>query len=348
MSGKTQIDALLPNGQDVRYLKSKGLLADVTGVSDTSKLVGQAVEPFTIDGKLYAVGTGTLATTALVFNQALFTKYGLTVPKTFADLQTDAAKLKGTGISLISVPGGNIYLWPIWLMQMLQQSAQNKPVALTQSTLKTGSPDFTSAAYVGALTAMAQLGKMGVFPNGFNGVTEDAAVAQFVQQKAAMFYGGTWDISTITKQGAALKVSAVKFPTFVAGATQGGAGGVGIAAAVYGHVDPSRADLARKLVAYLTSADADTQLMTAGGSSLSLPAVKSVKPPQQSALQTQIVNDFVPTTFTFLDWYWPKEVTAVFQTGVQAVVAGQQTPAEVAKAAQAAFVSAKADGWTFN
>lgn len=348
VTGRSQVDVLLANGQDVRYLKSKNLLADITGVADTADLVGQATQPFTIDGKLYAVGTGTLSTTALVYNPAVFKKYGLTIPKTFADLQTDADKLKGTGVSLISVPGGNIYLWPIWLMQMLQQTSGNDPVTLTQNTLKAGSPDFTAKPYVDALTAMQKLGSMGVFGNGFNGVTQDAAVAQFVQQKAAMFYGGTWDLATIAKQGSALDATPLAFPTFVDGAKQGSSGGVGIAAAVYAHADPARAELDRKLAAYLASADADNTIVTAAGSGLSLPAVKSVKSALNSTLQTQIVSTFVPSTFTFLDWYWPKEVTAVFQNGVQAVVAGQQSPEDVAKAAQAAFTAAKAAGWTYN
>jgi raffinose/stachyose/melibiose transport system substrate-binding protein len=348
VQGKSQADVLFANGQDVRYLKSKSLLADVSGLVDSSTLVPPAVTPFTIDGKQYAYGTGTLSTCTFIYNTALFDKYKLTVPKTLDDLKADAAKLKGTGVSLISVPGQNIYLWPIWIMAALQQTTGGKPSEVTQQTLQTGTPAFTDPIYVKAFDAMSQLGKDGVYANGFNGVTEDAAVAGFVQQKAAMFYGGSWDISTIAQQGSKLDIKALSFPTFVPGVTSAPTGGVGIAIGVYGHVDPKRSDLARKLVTYMASKDTDTQLVAGNTGALSLPAGVGVKSGSSSALQSQLVTDFVPQTFTFLDWYWPKEVTAAFQNGIQAVVAGKQTPEQAAKAVQDAFTAAKQGGWSYS
>ncbi len=348
VQGKSQADVLFANGQDVRYLKSKSLLSDVSGLVDSSTLVPPAVTPFTIDGKQYAYGTGTLSTCTFIYNTALFDKYKLAVPKTIDDLKADAAKLTGTGVSLISVPGQNIYLWPIWIMAALQQTTDGKPSEVTAQTLQTGSPAFTDPIYVKAFDAMSQLGKAGVYANGFNGVTEDAAVAGFVQQKAAMFYGGSWDISTIAQQGSKLDIKALPFPTFAPGVTSAPTGGVGIAVGVYGHVDPKRNDLARKLVTYMASTDTDTQLVAGNTGALSLPAGVGVKSGTSSPLQSQLVSDFVPQTFTFLDWYWPKEVTAAFQNGIQAVVAGKQTPEQAAKAVQDAFDQAKQGGWSYS
>jgi raffinose/stachyose/melibiose transport system substrate-binding protein len=348
VQGKSQADVLFANGQDVRYLKSKSLLGDVSGLVDSSTLVPAAVTPFTIDGKQYAYGTGTLSTCTFIYNTALFDKYKLTVPKTLDDLKADADKLKGTGVSLISVPGQNIYLWPIWLMATLQQTTSDKPSDTTASTLQSNNPPFTDPVYVKALDAMSQLGKAGVFANGYNGVTEDAAVAAFVQQKAAMYYGGSWDLSTIAQQGSKLDLKAIPFPNFVPGVTSKPTGGVGIAVGTYGHVDPSRNALARKLVTYMASTDVDTQLVAGNTGALSLPAGVGVKSGTTSALQTQLVNDYVPNTFTFLDWYWPKEVTSAVQNGVQAVVAGKQTPEAAAKAISDAFAAAKQGGWSYS
>jgi raffinose/stachyose/melibiose transport system substrate-binding protein len=348
VTGNSQIDVLFANGQDVRYLKSKGLLADITGVVDPTTLVKPATEPFTIDGKLYAASFGTLSTTAFVYNEDLFSKYNLTVPKTFDDLRADAAKLNGTGVDLISVPGGNIYLWPIWLMQTIQQASSDQPTQTTQGTLQSDTPKFSDPIYVQAITALQDLGKAGVFAKGFNGVSQDAAVAQFTQQKAAMFYGGTWDLASIIQQGPSLKLKALSFPTFVPGATSRPAGGAAIAAGVYGKVAASHKDLAQKLVTYMTSAEVDTQLVAGGTGALSLPTTNGVTSKTQSALQDQIVQDFVPKTFTFLDWYWPSDVTTVFQNGIQAVVAGQQQPDQLAKAAEDALAQAKSGGWAFS
>jgi ABC-type glycerol-3-phosphate transport system substrate-binding protein len=162
-----------------------------------------------------------------------------------------------------------------------------------------------------------------------------------------MFFGGSWDISTIVQQAPTMDIKAFEFPNFVSGVKSTAFGGAGVAAATYGKINSSHRDLANKLVAYLASATADRQLLT-GTAAISLPTVKSVKPPTSSALQTQLVGSFLPTESTFLDWYWPKQVVAVYQQDMLGVIAGTKTPEAASKDAQAAFVAAKAAGYSFN
>lgn len=347
VNGHSQIDALLANGQDVRYLQSKGLVGNLGSTVSTTDLIPAAYEPFTIKNNLYAVGIGGVNVTAFVYNQAIFTKYGLQPPKTVDDLIAIAQKLKGTNVAPVSVPGANIYLWPIWMMQTLQQTTNNAPTKTTFSTLQTGSPSFDSAEYTAALAEMGKLGAGGVFANGWQALKEDAAVSLFSQGKAAMFFGGSWDISTIVQQAPQMDVKAFPFPNFVPGVTSTAFGGAGVAAATYGKIESSHKSLSNKLVNYLSSAAADKQLLV-GTAAISLPTVKSVTPTTHSALQTQLVNDFLPTESTFLDWYWPKQVTSVFQEEMAAVVSGSKTATDVSKDVQTAFVAAKADGWVFN
>ena len=342
-----QIDALLANGQDIRYLQGHGLVGDLGSAVNKTDLIPAAYEPFTINNKLYAVGIGGVNVTAFVYNDAIFQKYGLTVPKTDSDLIADAAKLKGTDIAPVSVPGGNVYLWPIWMMQMLQQTTHDTSTATTTSTLTTGSPSFDSSQYVDGFKEMAKLGTGGIFENGWQGVQEPAAVDLFAQGKAAMFFGGSWDISTISQQAPQMSIKAFPFPNFVPGVTSTAFGGAGVAAATYGKVDANHKSLVDKLVAYMATAAVDKQLLT-GTAAISLPANKSVTSDSQSALQTQLVKDFLPTESTFLDWYWPKQVTAAFQDQMVGVVAGTTSPENAAKAAQSAFQQAKAAGYTYN
>ncbi|MCY7417360.1 MAG: ABC transporter substrate-binding protein, partial [Chloroflexi bacterium] len=113
----SQIDVILANGQDVRTLVSKDLLAPLGDAIDPTAMIPPALEPFNIGGEQYAVGVNTMYTTGVAVNQALMEQYDLAAPTTFADLEANVAKLEGTGVSLFSVPGSNIYLWPIWYMQ---------------------------------------------------------------------------------------------------------------------------------------------------------------------------------------------------------------------------------------
>lgn len=348
VNGNSQIDALFANGQDVRYLKSKSLLRDVSGVADTSALQPIAVDPFTIDSKQYAVGIGAINVTAWVYNADIFAKYKLSPPTSVDDVAAIADKLKGTGIAPVSVPGGNVYLWPIWMMQGLQQTTQNKPLDTTFSTLKTGAPDFTSPEYVDALGALSTLGSDKVFANGYQALQQDAANALFSDGKAAMFFGGTWDVSTIVQQSPKLNVKLVPFPTFRPGVQSASFGGVGMAAAAYSKAPSEHTDLVNKMIQYMASADADKTIMDGSTSAIGLPAVKSVQPAGTSPLQKELIESSLPSTVTFLDWYWPKDVTAAYQQNIQAVVGGTKSPQEASTAVQKAFDDAKADGWTFS
>lgn len=347
VNSKSQIDVLLANGQDIRYLQSRGLVGSLGGDVDTSDLIPAAYAPFTINENLYAVGVGGVNVTAFVYNQAIFDKYGLTVPKTIDDLIADAKKLQGTGVAPVSVPGGQTYLWPMWMMQMLQQTTKNTSTETTFNTLQTGSPAFDSTEYTQALAQMARLGAGDVFANGWQGLQEPAAVSLFTQGKAAMFFGGSWDISTIVQQAPSMDVKAFPFPNFVPGVTSTGFGGAGVAAARYGKINPIRKTLADKLVTYMASAAVDRQLLS-GGEAICLPTVKSVKPPASTTLQTQLMNDVVPTASTYLDWYWPKQVTAAYQNNMVGVVSGSRTPQQASQDVQNAFTQAKSGGWKFN
>ena len=347
VNGKSQIDALFANGQDVRYLKSKSLLKDITGVTDTSKLQPVAVDPFTIDKKLYAVGTGAINVTAWVYNADIFDKYGLTPPKTIDDVAVIAKKLQGTGIAPVSVPGGNIYLWPMWMMQGIQQTSNDKPLDTTFDTLKSGAPAFDSAKYVSALSVLAKLGSDNVFANGYQALQQDSANALFSNGKAAMFFGGTWDVSSIIAQAPKLNIKLVPFPNFKPGVHSAAFGGAGIAVAAYAKAPDSHSALVNKLVKYMTSAETDKTIMSGSTSAIGLPTVKSVQPTGTSPLQKEIIDNSLPTTVTFLDWYWPKEVTAAFQNDIQSVVGGTKSPKDAAADVQKAFDTSKAGGWVF-
>lgn len=348
VNSDSQIDVLLANGQDVRFLKNKGLLRDLGDLVNPDDLQPAAYEPFNIDGGQYAVGTGALNVTAWVYNADIFDQYGLTPPQTMADVEKIATKLQGTGIAPVSVPGGNIYLWPMWIMQTMQQTSENTPLDTTFSTLTDDTPPFDDALYVDALHQLADLGAANIFANGYQALQQDGANALFADGKAAMFFGGTWDVSSIVTQAPDLNVAVVPFPNFVPGVDSAAFGGVGIAAAAYAKAPDSHKALSDKLIQYLTSADADEAIMSGSTSAIGLPSVKSVQPASSSPLQDQIISDLLPTTVTFLDWYWPKEVTAVFQNDIQAVIGGAKSPEDAAKDAQTAFDEAKAGGWTFD
>ena len=343
-----QMDVLLPNGQDVRTLKADGLISSLDGVVDPKTLIPAATQPFTLNNTLYAAGMEVAYTSGITYNKDLMTKYNLIPPDTFDAVQTDVAKLKGTGVSLLAPAGGDISLWSMWLMQLLQQASNNDPQGLTDKTLS-GQMPFTDPTYIRALTWFQQLAGSGAFIPGFNGLSETSAVSEVLHQKAAMFYGGTWDTSTIATS-AKFGVGMTPFPTF-SSVISAPVGGVGLAAAIYAHVDPTRKAMAQKLVQYLVSSDGSKAILEAGKDAFwPLPTAKNTEVAgtgPSAALLPVLREQYLPTTFTFLDWYWPKEVTAAATQQLQSLAGGRTTPEAVAQALADAYTAAKKNGWTF-
>jgi hypothetical protein len=50
---------------------------------------------------------------------------------------------------------------------------------------------------------------------------------------------------------------------------------------------------------------------------------------------------------TYLDWFWPPEITRAFQEGLQAGLAGRIKAEEMAKSVQATFDRLVSNGYSF-
>ena len=336
MLGEPRVDGLLLNGQNVNFLVSKHLLDPLDSVIDQADFQPAALSAFRNGDKLYAAGTGSLNTSMMAVNQDLVQKYGLVVPTTFADIQADVAKLKGTGISLFGFGGATTFQWPLWFMQMLQQTSGDKPIDLTHDTLTTGSPKFTSSVYVRAMDLMRQLGASGAFEPGLIGTANTAAQANFVAGKYVLYYFGSWIISQLVAQSK-FSVGSAPFPSFVDGTTARPTGGVTGAVAMYAHVPANKQALARKFVQFVTSPAGCAKQIAVAPQGFSVPATRNTPVGKQTALDREVLTDYTPRSFTFLDWYWPAGVTTAFQQAIQAVVGQQSSPQSAMKNVQLAF-----------
>jgi ABC-type glycerol-3-phosphate transport system substrate-binding protein len=339
----TEVDGLILNGQNVGFLQTKGLLAPLDGMIDTGTIQAAATDPFQIGGKLYAAGIGTLNTSMMAVNTDLVQKYGLTVPKTFDDIKADVAKLKGTGVSLFDFGGATTFQWPMWFMEMFQQTTHNQPIEMTKKTLAGDSPKFTDAPYVQAMQLLKELGASGAFEPGLIGTANTAAQANFIAGKSVCYWYGSWIISQFIQQ-AKFHIDIAPFPSFVAGVTPRPTGAVTSAVALYSRVPGDKKDLAKKFVQFLTSKDGDEKFMASAPQGFLLPATKGVTVAKQTPLDQKVITEYVPQTFTFLDWLWPSAVTTAFQQNIQAVVGQQKSPEAAMQDIEKAFKTAQSQG----
>ncbi|BBI36660.1 ABC transporter substrate-binding protein [Cohnella abietis] len=343
--GNESIDVLFTNGQFIRNFYSKGLIADITNdiTAPADRFNQSALDTYTYGGKLYALPWSGATTSAMYYNKALFEKYNLKVPTTFEELTAVSKVFNENGIAPISFGGGDKFMYPMWYFETLAQTSGNDSVNRTFAALQ-GKAKFTDPDFVEAMEDLGKFGKDKILQDGVNGTNMDAARALFIAEKAAMFYGGSWELDGFSK-ALADKLDVALFPTVKAGAKvqMTGAGGDGVA--LYAKVAPEKRDLAVKLIEYFTSDAVHQKYVDISG--MALPANKNV-PTKGSDVVAKLKDEHIPVTVTFLDWYWPKEITEEFQAQIQAVV-GQILPANEAMAKiQAVYDKLKAGGYDFD
>jgi raffinose/stachyose/melibiose transport system substrate-binding protein len=129
----------------------------------------------------------------LFYNKKIFKDNGITVPTTYAELLTDAAKLKAAGVTPISSSGAAG--WPIsrWIGILLYRELG--PDAM--KNIQDGKAKLTDPEYVKAATQLQTMGKDGYFSAGITNLDYNTAVSQFLTGKAAMIYMGTWLLAGI-------------------------------------------------------------------------------------------------------------------------------------------------------
>ncbi|QGQ99714.1 sugar ABC transporter substrate-binding protein [Paenibacillus psychroresistens] len=343
--GNEPMDVLFTNGQFIRTFYSKGLIADLTNEikAPADRFNQSALDTYTYGGKLYALPWSGATTSALYYNKSLFEKYNLKVPTTFDELTAVSKEFNKNGIAPIAFGGGDKFMWPMWYFETFAQASGNDSVNRTFAALQ-GKAKFTDPDFVEAMEELGKFGKDKILQDGVNGTNMDAARALFIAEKAAMFYGGSWELDGFSK-GIADKLDVALFPTVKAGTKvqMTGAGGDGVA--LYAKVAPEKKDLAVKLIEYFTSDAVHQKYVDISG--MALPANKNI-PTKGNAVVAALKDKHVPVTVTFLDWYWPKEITEEFQIEIQAVV-GQMVSAKDAMAKiQAVYDKIKAGGYDFD
>lgn len=343
----SQIDVVLANGQDLRFMAQKGIVQDLTRkVTYKDRFLPPMLVPFTFSGHLYGLPANALATSGIYYNKEIFAKVGISrPPATYEELVAAAKKLKAAGIAPIAMGGGDVYMWPMWFFQAFAQTSKNRSFERTVDTLL-GKAKFTDKDYVDAFAWLGRFGKDQLFVNGVNGTSMDSARSLFVSGKAAMFYGGTWEINGFYQSGmTADRMGIIKFPVLVAGSYPESTGGPGNAWVVYSKIDPARADLAHKLIEYATTDPVNEYYLQEMKSTNSVN--RKVRMPYTDDLLKNVATEFTPHTTTFLDWIWPPEITKAFQQQLQAVIGGQTTPEKATQALQKAYDDLVKGGYHF-
>ena len=190
------------SGYRMKDLVDAGLVSDVSALwkkyTDAGLYSPSLASAYTFDGKIYGI-PDLVAYWVVFYNKKVFKDQGLDVPKTWADVEAMAAKLKGAGITPFgaTVDGR----WPsfIWFQEFLVREDPD-----FYAKLMTGQAKYTDPQVTAAFKTWADWIGKGYFTDPsitFGTAGGNALAGQFAQGKVATILVGTWYDSTLVQAG---------------------------------------------------------------------------------------------------------------------------------------------------
>lgn len=145
-------------------------------------------------------------TMLVIYNRDLFDQNGISEPQTWDDLLNASEKLKAAGI--MPFANGTATAWQNEvIVGSLVSSAMGRSF---YDDLMAGKADFTDPRYIEALTKLKDISRY--FPDGFIGLDYASAQQLFSSGMAAMFAGGSYELSNFKKQNPDIKLGVFAAP----------------------------------------------------------------------------------------------------------------------------------------
>lgn len=249
------------------YVKG-GLFAPLDDILNGDQLRGKFVpgtaEAYEVDGRTYALPIE-LNIVPIYYNKAIFEKYNLQVPQTYEQFKQVVRVLADHGVEPIALGNKDRWTGSLWYMYLADRIAGSE--TLKKATSGTGT--FEDPGLIQAAREVQNLVDMNAFNKGFNGLSDQEGKAEFMNEKAAMYLTGTWEIPNFTTnpdvpQAFKDKVGFFKFPTVEGGKGDAeswvGGPGVGLFVAENSKVK----DEAKRFVEYFVSRWGEKSVTEAG------------------------------------------------------------------------------------
>ncbi|GGF93544.1 sugar ABC transporter substrate-binding protein [Paenibacillus albidus] len=198
------------------YVKG-GLFAPLddllTGEPLKDKFVSGTTEAYSMDNKTYALPIE-LNISPIYYNKEIFAKYKLEVPGTYEEFKQVVQTLSSNGVAPVALGNKDRWTGSLWYMYLADRVAGGDTLKQAVS----GSGSFDDPGLVQAASEVQTLVDMNAFNKGFNGLSNDEGKAEFMNEKAAMYLMGTWELPNFTTnpdipQAFKDKVGFFKFPT---------------------------------------------------------------------------------------------------------------------------------------
>ncbi|MFZ5822282.1 MAG: ABC transporter substrate-binding protein [Chloroflexota bacterium] len=151
------------------------------------QIIMSAVEPYKLDGKIYGVPMRINAK-FMVYNKTMFEQYGLNEPTTWEEFLSVCATLKENGVTPIAF--GDEFPWAAshYVGDFNAKLVAGDVVSSDYLLTAPAEQLFTDPGYIESLTRFQTLMTEGYFNEGPNGISHSGARSSFIAGKAGMMY----------------------------------------------------------------------------------------------------------------------------------------------------------------
>lgn len=182
-------------GARMRAFTKHSLFTDLTPFFSANKLNGP-MKPFlpavSDNGKVYMMPTN-VTTWGFFYNKQVFEKAGITPPKTWNDLMTDAAKLKATGIIPFTIGTRDLWANDLWFDYLdLRVNGLDFHMRLMD-----GKERYTDARVKKVFNIWGDAIKKGYFQENASSYGWQEAIPFLAQGKAAMYLLGPYILTSL-------------------------------------------------------------------------------------------------------------------------------------------------------
>ncbi|OIJ17449.1 ABC transporter substrate-binding protein [Anaerobacillus alkalilacustris] len=151
------------------------------------------VDAFSYNEQAYALPLE-LNIAPIYYNTEIFAEHGLDVPETFEEFKHIVETLVDNGVTPITVGNRDAWTGSMWYMYLADRIGG--PDTLTNAINRTGT--FEDPALIQAAEELQNLVEMNAFVRGFNGLSNDEAKGPFMNNQAAMYLMGSWELPNFT------------------------------------------------------------------------------------------------------------------------------------------------------
>ena len=318
-------------------------ISQTLSITPIGKMLSSTVPPNLTNGKaIYMVSPWRVNAKFMVYNKAVFAEYGLEIPTTWDEFLAVCETLKSNDI--IPIAFGNEYPWASAHYVGDFNAKLVKADTITSDYLLGGEADtlFVDPGYVEALSRFQTLNDMGYFNEGPNGISHSGARSSFIAGKAAMVYIELEEFITVADEMGEDAFGFFPLP--------GGTGGEGdqnlLTGAPDGFMVSANSEHPEEAIAFLkflTSKEMGTEYVKRLGIPSSVIGAVNSETALPIVVEGMEAIDAATGMALWLDTDIDVKIVEVYLPGMQALMTGSMTPAEVMTGVHEAAMEVQAE-----